>query len=115
MLVSPGITGRVSGEGQLGSVDNAGREFARHADSQRGDMSALKILFTSGRLHFVCVLITTNGLVPMLITLWKQLLLINRLGPTLFNHAWCKITLARSNLQTLGLPHSPNPLMFVTY
>lgn len=36
MLVSPGITGMVSGEGQLGGVDNEGREYARHADSQRG-------------------------------------------------------------------------------
>lgn len=118
MLVSPGITGMVSGEGQLGSVDDAGREYARHADSQRGDTSTLKIVTFNNRgctLFTLSVLITANGLVPMLITLWKQLLLINGLGPTLFNHAWCQITFARSNLQTLGLPHSPNPLMFVTY
>lgn len=44
VLVFPGITGMVSGEGPLGSVDNAGREYAHHADSQHGDMSTLKIV-----------------------------------------------------------------------
>lgn len=44
VLVSPGITGMVSREGQLGSVNNAGREYARHKDSQRGDLSTLKIV-----------------------------------------------------------------------
>lgn len=50
VLVSPGVTGTVSGEarevvqGQLSSEDNAGLKYTRHVDSQRRDVTTLKIV-----------------------------------------------------------------------